>query len=409
MTSRAILFFSVIALLASAACSGRSARLPADQQDASTIITGVNPTVGKDSATSDLGGDAASNVPAAVGMDGGVSVTDAGGTAPVPDMDASVGGDGLAVADGGPTSAPGCQATCGTHRWACWPMPNSAAAGLPNPARYADNGDGTVTDDVTCLKWQKAVSASTHTVAQGRAYCATFGSGWRMGTRIEMMSIDDLTQAGAKVDPTAFPGTPADFFKTGSEWVLATKQIGSGRGTDFGWVLNVADGITVNNLVSASTPNFVRCVRGGGDSDLDTAPGALAVPPPNQYSVIASGEVQDHYTGLIWQRGYSGATMASVDATNYCAMLGLNGHTWRVPSIRELSTLVDESQVAPAIQRTTFPGTKWGANNWYWASDRVVGSTAAWALNYDDGFTAFSPGAVGPTNQFTTASTRCVR
>jgi hypothetical protein len=30
--------------------------------------------------------------------------------------------------------------------WACFPMPNPAGSGLPNPAKYTDLGNGTVRD-----------------------------------------------------------------------------------------------------------------------------------------------------------------------------------------------------------------------------------------------------------------------
>jgi hypothetical protein len=153
-------------------------------------------------------------------------------------------------------------------------------------------------------------------------------------------------------------------------------------------------------------------VRGGGDGDLDAAPGAIAAAPPNQYTVIATGEVQDNYTGLVWQQASSEATMSFTAAAGYCQGLALGGHAWRLPSIRELSTLVDEAQVAPSINRTMFPGTKYGSssNNWYWASHLAAGqSTAAWAINFDDGFTGFNAGASGAWNYFTAAWVRCVR
>jgi hypothetical protein len=295
-------------------------------------------------------------------------------------------------------------------------MPNPASAGLPTPASYTDLGDGTVRDNVTCLVWQKTVSATSYTVSDGRTYCAGLGTGWRLATRIELSSIDDFTQTGAKTDPTAFPGTPRAFYKSGSEWVLTTKQIGAGKGTDDGWAYNFSDGIT-SNARSGATADRVRCVRGGGDGDLDAAPGALAVEPPNHYTQVATGEVQDSYTGLIWQQQAPPADVTApiawADAAAYCAGLNLNGHTFRVPSIRELSTLVDESQVAPAINRTMFPGTKYGSksNNWYWASHLEAGqTTAAWAINFDDGFTGFNAGASSTDwNYFTAAWVRCVR
>jgi hypothetical protein len=288
-------------------------------------------------------------------------------------------------------------------------MPNPASTGQPNPASYRDNGDGTVTDNVTCLTWQKTASSTKYTVAAGRTTCASLGTGWRLATRVELASVNDFTLSGSKF-PAPLAG-PAAFYKTGSEWVLTTKQIGAGAGTDFGWAYNFSDGI-VSNARSGATADNVRCVRGGGDADYDTAPGALAVAPPNQYTVVATGEVRDNYTGLVWQQDYSPATMAWADAAGYCAGLTTGGHAWRVPSLRELATLVDEAQVAPAINRTMFPNTKYGSksNNWYWASHRAAGNaTAAWAINFDDGFTGFNAGASGDWNDFTAAWVKCVR
>jgi hypothetical protein len=290
-------------------------------------------------------------------------------------------------------------------------MPNPTGAGLPNPASYTDNGDGTVRDNVTCLTWQKTVSTTTYTVAEGRAYCATLGAGWRMATRIEMTSIMDYTQTGVKISGQAFPGSPSGFYKTGSEWVLTTRQQGAGAGTDFGWAFNFADGIT-SNARSAAMRDRVRCVRGGGDDPLDAAAGAIAVAPSNQYAVISNDEVKDNHTGLIWQRADSVTAMPWSDAQGYCAALAIGGQVWRLPTIRELSTLVDEALVAPSINRTMFPMTKYGSrsNNWYWASHRAAGSTtASWALNFDDGFTGFNAGASGAWNFFTAAFVRCVR
>src|SRR5262249_10913446 len=92
------------------------------------------------------------------------------------------GGAGGTPAAGGAASAAGgagcTPAACGTHRFACWPMPNTGASGLPNPAHYTDLGDGTVRDDVTCLVWEKTVSADSFTVADARTHCAGRGAGF---------------------------------------------------------------------------------------------------------------------------------------------------------------------------------------------------------------------------------------
>ena len=51
--------------------------------------------------------------------------------------------------------------------------PSEVGAGAPNAETYTDNGDGTVTDTVTGLMWQKAVAAGTFTQAQAVAFCPT--------------------------------------------------------------------------------------------------------------------------------------------------------------------------------------------------------------------------------------------
>jgi hypothetical protein len=338
----------------------------------------------------------------------------AGGTAGASAGGASTGGSGgMSGAPGGGGGAGttgACRPDCGSHKWACWPMPNPASTALPNRASTTDLGE-MVHDDVTCLDWQKTAPSGTYTWDQALAYCdgltLSGHDDWRLPTRIELASIVDFTQSPA-IDRASFPGAPGGFHKTASDWILTIRQAGAGAGRDYAWAFNVSDGI-VSNAYSKATASALRCVRGGGTGE---APSAPAVAPPNQYTVIASGEVMDNYTGLVWQQAYSDATMTFAEAAPYCASLGLNGHAWRLPSIRELATLVDEAQVAPSINRTMFPNTRHGSrtDNWYWSGHAARGNaSAAWAINFADGFTGFNAGASGAWNYWNAAWARCVR
>jgi hypothetical protein len=127
--------------------------------------------------------------------------------------------------------------------------------------------------------------------------------------------------------------------------------------------------------------------------------------------VLSDEQARDEYTGLIWQRGDSREYLSWVEAVKYCEALDIDGESWRLPSIRELATLVDEATVSPAINREVFPDTigKSRSNDWYWASHEAVGGSAAWAINFDDGFTGFNAGAEGAWNGFTAGYARCVR
>jgi hypothetical protein len=302
-------------------------------------------------------------------------------------------------------------------------MPNPTGSGLPNPASYTV-ANGVVHDNVTCLDWQQVESSSTYTNADAIAYCEGLSlSGyddWRAPTRVEMESIMDWTRSPAT--DAAFTAA-SGFHKTGSNWILTVRQAGAGKtcgataaGADGGtmgvgtcaWAFNMGDGI-VSNAYAAATAARIRCVRGNGTGEAFSDP---AVAPPSQYTVISTDEVQDNYTGLIWQRtGNSSGLITWDQAVAYCSALTLGGATWRLPSVRELATLVDETQVAPAINRTMFPSTQYGArsNNWYWASHPQRNSTTAWwGLNYDDGFTGFNAGASGAWNYWTVAWAKCV-
>jgi hypothetical protein len=256
-------------------------------------------------------------------------------------------------------------------------MPNFPESGLPNPARYTDLGDGTVRDDVTGLVWQKAVTADRFAWADALAYCRALdlaGGGYRLPRRIELLSIVDYAEFSLTIDEAAFPATPSGFFWTATPWAVSASPPRS-------WIVNFADGLTSNN--GFQTGEYAaRCVRGGpADAAVDSA-----APPPDLYSIPAPGVVRDRWTGLTWQQASSMSAMSFAEAEAHCASLELDGRGWLLPSVNELSTLVDETRVAPAIQIATFPDTR--RADWYWSATLYANNTAnRWCLNYDDGYT----------------------
>ena len=84
--------------------------------------------------------------------------------------------------------------------------------------RFTDLLDGTVRDNANGAVWQQAVDAGSYTQAGAIAYCAGLpldGGGWRLPTKDELLSVVD-TRFVSTIDPTYFPGTPADFFWSSS-------------------------------------------------------------------------------------------------------------------------------------------------------------------------------------------------
>jgi hypothetical protein len=266
--------------------------------------------------------------------------------------------------------------------WASWPMPNPASANLPNPARYTTTST-TVTDEVTCLLWQRSVAPGTYTWEQAKSYCSSLdldGRGWHLPSRIELTSITDFTRAGPAIDRTAFPGTPSAFFWTSTAWAVTTAAIPRA------WIINFYEGLASNGAYQSGSYR-VRCVR---------SPGGTGGPT---YATVATGQVQDTHTGLIWQASATSTTMSAAQASATCQSLALGDQKWRLPSIKELATTVDESKVAPAINIATFPGTV--KKGWYWSSSASAAATATWALNYEDGYTNYRNVSAGYV--------RCVR
>jgi hypothetical protein len=71
------------------------------------------------------------------------------------------------------------------------------------------------------------------------------------------------------------------------------------------------------------------------------------------------GTCSDLNTELIWQKVHRADELPQMSAFEYCQDdLELGGNSnWRVPSIRELISIVDYSQYDPAIDEGYFPNT----------------------------------------------------
>jgi len=318
---------------------------------------------------------------------------------------------GNTASTGGGTSTATCkEATCGSHKWACWKVPTPPSENLQNPQSYTDLGNGAVRDNVTCLVWEKANPASQGTWQASVERCTALAtsayagfSDWRMPTRMEMASLINPT-LGSKAFASIFTTTTIGYYATGSWWYeTITGQSTAGYHWGYG-----ANGFTSNAVVMTGTNLVARCVRGNGTGE---AADVLAVEPPNHYT-IGTGEVTDNYTGLVWQQGYSPTLLAWADAPAYCSSLTLNGHTgFRLPTLGELSSTVNEAKVGGAVVAAAFPNNPNGCKDpkyWFWAAESYS-STADWGLSYCDGFTGYNVGASGTWNYFPTANVRCVR
>jgi hypothetical protein len=259
-------------------------------------------------------------------------------------------------------------------------MPNPAVSGLPNPATYEPSASGNrVTDQVTRLVWQRHVDARTFTWEAAKQYCSCLvvddTDGWRLPSRIELVSLVDWSLTSPSIDLHAFPATTNENF-----WAASPVIINPG----LAYLSFFLNGHTTYSDVEYEYR--VRCVQ-----SKDATAG-------ERYTVT-DVTVFDTRTQLTWQRTFPSDRYSWDDATSYCASLALPGAGWRLPSINELQTLVDDS-VNPSIDKQTFPETP---SEYFWSSSRVIDdATRAWTTFFTNGSTySFAKAA--------TKNVRCVR
>jgi hypothetical protein len=272
-------------------------------------------------------------------------------------------------------------------------MPNPASSGLPNPAMYDTSIAGTVFDRLTGLMWQRSASTTTYTQAAAVAACTGSRLGgyadWRLPTVLELASIVDFTATSPSIDSVAFPGTSAGLYWTST--LLAVNPHNA-------WFVSFIAGAT--DFVYATDVNMARCVR----TALNMAGACYAT---GARFKMDTGTVTDASTGLVWQQGSAtaktwSAAKASCDAA---------GAGFRLPSLKELQTLVDYEKVYPGpgatIDPTAFPATPVGA---YWTSSPFSGSDSAfWMVRFDYGDTASSAVVSVPAQPLSALDTKYVR
>jgi Protein of unknown function (DUF1566) len=105
----------------------------------------------------------------------------------------------------------------------------------------------------------------------------------------------------------------------------------------------------------------------------------------------AGDEVTDNKTGLVWARcsvgqAWSGSACtgsASAHTHEQALQLAQAATGWRLPNVKELSSIADKGCQSPAIDSTAFPNTP---NAGYWSSSPYVGdASVAWYVLFDGG------------------------
>ncbi len=270
-----------------------------------------------------------------------------------------------------------------------------AGAELPVP-RFIDNGNGTMTDRLTGLMWEKLPDNSAHTWVNAFGRIAALNSqklggysDWRLPNVLELKSIINYAH-----------NFPAQWLKDqGFETIILTSASNywsstttpSDSGQAYYAIFYSNSGGQIKPITKTNS-YYVIAVRGRGHS------GAIRLPRTGQASSIQTGDdgqiqagaplphprfidngngtMTDRLTGLMWEKMPYNGTLQWAAALNHCRTLTTGGYSdWRLPNVHELISLVNYgysgSQSAWLISQG-FSGIQTGR---HWTSNTELYST----------------------------------
>lgn len=216
---------------------------------------------------------------------------------------------------------------------------------------YTDNEDGTITDNITGLMWQKDPGAKmdyNDAVLGADSFELAGHFDWRLPTIKELYSLIDFKG----VDPSGPDVTSAEGlisfidedvfdFEYGdpnsgdriidSQWTTSSKYVSTVMNNQkcfFG--VNFADGRIKCYPTQAGKGYFTIYVR--GNSEYGT----------NKFTDNGDGTITDSATNLMWQKGDSNVGMNWQEANDHCEVeLTAGLDDWRLPHVKELQSIVD--------------------------------------------------------------------
>ncbi|MBF0564505.1 MAG: DUF1566 domain-containing protein [Nitrospirae bacterium] len=307
-----------------------------------------------------------------------------------------------------------------------------AGVAWPNP-RFTDNGDQTMTDNLTGLIWAKDASTPSVGLCKGGAmswqdalgYVACLNiaiylgyNDWRLPNINEMKSLENIGQGGDSgtwLDTQGFTTVESSYWSSTTcsgipslAWVVGLTAGASGavggaktNGNSV-WPVRAGQSGSFNNAAIWQTGqtncwdsngNPITCTGTGQDGDIR----AGTVWPNPRFTDNGDGTVTDNLTGLTWTKdagtptagSCTGGYMPWQNAPNYVSCLNKAsylGHTdWRLPNITELRSLADYSQSNPALPAGN-PFTT-AQTFYYWSSSTYASiPSEAWLAGMDGGY-----------------------
>lgn len=288
----------------------------------------------------------------------------------------------------------------------------------PSP-RFADNGDGTITDGLTGLmwlkdancfgkmRWQDGLDAVAGFNGNPSGYdCQDYTAGYTDWRLPNVNELESLVNAGKLVNAAwlgenGFVDLQPDYY-----WSSTTMAKNNGD-VSHAYVVGMSGG-NIHTFNKTPDTMYVLPVRAGGGPCTSVAqtgqstsykPGddgvlqAGIVRPSPRFKDNKDGTVTDNLTGLMWLkdancfgRGRWDNTLSRVSALNAnpagcgCSEYGAGYTDWRLPNRRELASLVDRGQFAPVLPLGN-PFVNVQLGNYWSSTSHKIGFPAAVGMN----------------------------
>jgi hypothetical protein len=257
--------------------------------------------------------------------------------------------------------------------------PGEDAAFSIYPPYFSVHADGTATDTVTGLMWQR-FDGPEMTISAARMYCDTLTLGgftdWKLPTLMEAFSILNHQNPNPALDITVFPKSAAEYWWTGTRQVNDSTRI---------WVTNAGGGAgnhPMGETVSAGGNKrfHARAVR------YTWQPVSLA----SRFTDQPDGTCIDLLTGLVWFKKLQSDSLTWEQALWLADSSTAAGKSdWRLPNIKELQSISDPGLFLPSLSNKLIVFT---GNRQFWSSTTLTNqSQSAWYLDSRYGITSYEP------------------
>lgn len=242
------------------------------------------------------------------------------------------------------------------------------------PPSWKNNGDLTITDQRSGLTFMRRAGTSYELWDDARLACAgetTAGGGFRLASRAELTMV---------LQPEKAQGYDTSIWDAFQDLSWSGSAVGK---TNDRYYVGVLGGVAiVNSEVLTKGAGHAWCVRGPAFARR----GALV-------AGTASGTLYDEVTTLTWRIERETKAGGTVDAYSWAQAKAACVAPYRLPTLHELMSLVDERTApAKAIVGALEPTTPIGP---FWSIDPAPGGARHYMVDYTEGALASDADTAG--------------